>query len=139
MKKIFLSIIILCIGAPVLSAKPQVPEVSLEVRGLAIQAIMEGHSNYISVYTKGLVCSSCGIGLRIHLKKLKGVNKEQFREGVELDVRRQLITVAFKVDAEIDPKAVQQAIYNAGYDPVDYYLWSVQDGVTKHQYIPLSE
>ena len=100
--------------------------------------MVENHPNYLAVYTKGLVCSSCGIGLRIHSSKLEGVDKSQLTNGVDLDVKKQLVLVAFKPDAAIDVDGVREAIYNAGYDPVHYYIWTQMDGIVQTVY-PVSE
>jgi hypothetical protein len=92
------------------------------------------HPNYLAVHTRGLVCSSCGIGLRIHTSKLEGVDKSQLTKGVDLDVKKQLVLVAFKPDVPIDVDGVREAIYNAGYDPVHYYLWTETGGTTQTAY-----
>ena len=100
--------------------------------------MLENHSNFLAIHTKGLVCNSCSIGLRIHIGKLDGVNKSQLTTGVDLDVEKQLVLVAFKPDAAIDVDGVREAIYNAGYDPVYYYLWTEMGGITQTVY-PVSE
>ena len=87
---------------------------------------------------QGLVCSSCAIGLRIHTSKLEGVDKSQLTKGVDLDVKKQLVLVAFKSDAAIDVDGVREAIYNAGFDPVHYYIWTEMGGITQTVY-PASE
>jgi hypothetical protein len=96
--------------------------------------MVENHPNYLAVHTRGLVCSSCGIGLRIHTSKLEGVDKSQLTKGVDLDVKKQLVLVAFKPDVPIDVDGVREAIYNAGYDPVHYYLWTETGGTTQTAY-----
>ena len=111
---------------------------SSELRDQAAKGMVENHPNYLAVYTKGLVCSSCGIGLRIHSSKLEGVDKSQLTNGVDLDVKKQLVLVAFKPDAAIDVDGVREAIYNAGYDPVHYYIWTQMDGIVQTVY-PVSE
>ena len=111
---------------------------SSELRDQAAKGMVENHPNYLAVYTKGLVCSSCGIGLRIHSSKLEGVDKSQLTNGVDLDVKKQLVLVAFKPDAAIDVYGVREAIYNAGYDPVHYYIWTQMDGIVQTVY-PVSE
>ena len=105
-----------------------------ELRDLAAVGMVENHPNYLAVYTKGLVCKSCGIGLRIHIGKLDGVDKSQLTKGVDLDVEKQFVLVAFKPDTAIDVDGVREAIYNAGYDPVHYYLWTAMGGITQTVY-----
>ena len=109
-----------------------------EFRDQAAIGMVENHPNYLVVHTKGLVCNSCGIGLRIHIGKLDSVDKSQLTKGVDLDVEKQFVLVAFKPDAAIDVEGVREAIYNAGYDPVHYYLWTEIGGITQTVY-PTSE
>jgi hypothetical protein len=134
MKHLFLSFAILFLSALSTHAKSGGPEAAPEARDLVAQAMVENQANHLAIYTKGLVCSSCGIGLRVHLKKLKGVDTSQLDKGVDLDAEKQLVLVAFKSASEIDPEGVREAIYKAGYDPAHYYLWNEQDGVTQTAY-----
>ena len=53
-------------------------------------------------------------------------------------MEKQFVLVAFKPDAAIDFEGVRKAIYNAGYDPVHYYLWTEIGGITQTAY-PTSE
>ena len=114
------------------------PSATSEFRDQAAIGMVENHPNYLVVHTKGLVCNSCGIGLRIHIGKLDSVDKSQLTKGVDLDVEKQFVLVAFKPDAAIDVEGVREAIYNAGYDPVHYYLWTEIGGITRTVY-PTSE
>ncbi|MBH78544.1 MAG: hypothetical protein CML15_03045 [Puniceicoccaceae bacterium] len=138
MKQFLLSIFAL--SSLAMAAQGRSTEVgdSSELRDQAAKGMVENHPNYLAVYTKGLVCSSCGIGLRIHSSKLEGVDKSQLTNGVDLDVKKQLVLVAFKPDAAIDVDGVREAIYNAGYDPVHYYIWTQMDGIVQTVY-PVSE
>ena len=115
-------------------AQSTVTAANSEVRDQAAKGMVENHPNYLAVHTKGLVCSSCGIGLRIHTSKLEGVDKLQLTKGVDLDVKKQLVLVAFKPGAVIDVDGVREAIYNAGYDPVHYYIWTEMGGITQTAY-----
>ena len=115
-------------------ARNTYPVAGLELRDQAAIEMVENHPNYLAVYTKGLVCKSCGIGLRIHIGKLDGVDKSQLTKGVDLDVEKQFVLVAFKPDTAIDVEGVREAIYNAGYDPVHYYLWTAMGGITQTVY-----
>ena len=138
MKQFLLSIFALSSLAMAAQARSTEVGDSSELRDQAAKEIVENHPNYLAVYTKGLVCSSCGIGLRIHSSKLEGVDKSQLTNGVDLDVKKQLVLVAFKPDAAIDVDGVREAIYNAGYDPVHYYIWTQMDGIVQTVY-PVSE
>ena len=138
MKQFLLSIFALSSLAIAAQARSTEVGDSSELRDQAAKEMVENHPNYLAVYTKGLVCSSCGIGLRIHSSKLEGLDKSQLTNGVDLDVKKQLVLVAFKPDAAIDVDGVREAIYNAGYDPVHYYLWTEMGGITQTVY-PVSE
>ena len=139
MRHIYLSLLLISLCALTSQARTTWPVASPEVRDLAAQEMIENHANYIAVYTKGLVCSSCGIGLRIHISKIDSVDPSAFKKGVDLDSEKQLVYVAFKAGAEIDAEAVREAIYKAGYDPAHYYLWSEAGGITKTAYSTTEE
>lgn len=131
MKQFLLSIFALTSLTLVAQARSTDRSATSELRDQAAIGIVENHPNYLLVHTKGLVCNSCGIGLRIHIGKLDGVDKSQLTKGVDLDVEKQFVLVAFKSDAAIDFEGVREAIYNAGYDPVQYYLWTEFVGITQ--------
>ena len=138
MKQILLSIFALTSLTVATQALSTDQGATSEFRDQAAIGMVENHPNYIAVYTKGLVCNSCGIGLRIHIGKLDSVDKSQLTKGVDLDVEKQFVLVAFKPDVAIDVEGVREAIYNAGYDPVHYYLWTEIGGITQNVY-PTSE
>ena len=138
MKQFLLSIFALTSLAMATQARSADTGDTSEARDQAAKEMVENHPIYLAVHTKGLVCSSCGIGLRIHTSKLEGVDKSQLTKGVDLDVEKQLVLVAFKPDASIDVDGVREAIYNAGFDPVHYYLWTEMGGITQTVY-PASE
>ena len=138
MKQFLLSIFALTFLAIATQARSTEPEASSELRDQAAKRMLENHPNFLAIHTRGLVCKSCGIGLRIHIGKLDGVDKSQLTKGVDLDVEKQFVLVAFKPDAAIDVESVRKAIYNAGYDPVHYYLWTEIGGITQTAY-PTSE
>ena len=138
MKQFLLSIFALTFLAIATQARSTESEASSELRDQAAKRMLENYPNYLAIRTKGLVCNSCGIGLRIHIGKLDGVDESQLTNGVELDVEKQLVLVAFRPDAAINVDGVREAIYNAGYDPVHYYLWTEMGGITQTVY-PVSE
>ncbi|MGC6454950.1 MAG: hypothetical protein ACON39_01665 [Coraliomargaritaceae bacterium] len=115
----FLAAILL--AAPLHAQKPQ-PVVSPETRLEAAQAYLQNQTDQIGIYAKGFVCSSCGIGMRVHLSKLDSIDKTQFKKGIFLDASKQLLIVALKPDRAPDIGAIRQAIVDAGYDPSQYFL-----------------
>jgi hypothetical protein len=134
MKQFLLSFFALTFLAMATQARSTETGDTSEARDQAAKGMVENHPNYLAIHTKGLVCSSCGIGLRIHTSKLEGVDKLQLTKGVDLDVKKQLVLVAFKPGAVIDVGGVREAIYNAGYDPVHYYIWTELGGITQTAY-----
>jgi hypothetical protein len=116
----FLAAILL--SAPLHAQRPQ-PLVSPEIRLEAAQSYLQNQTTQIGVYAKGLVCTSCGIGLRVHLSKLDSIDKKQFKKGVLLDASKQLLILALKPDTAPEIGAIRQAIVDAGYDPSQYFLW----------------
>jgi hypothetical protein len=138
MKQFLLFICALTSLAMATQARSTDPETTSKLRDQAVKVMLENHPNYLAVHTRGLVCSSCGIGLRIHTSKLAAVDKSQLTKGVDLDVKKQLVLVAFKPGAAIDVDGVREAIYNAGFDPVHYYIWTEMGGIRQSVY-PVSE
>jgi hypothetical protein len=125
--KRFLSILILAaLSSAPLAARPQFKATTPELRMQAAQDYLEDQPNQLAIYAKGFVCSSCGIGLRIHLKKLDSVDQSQFDKGVLMDASKQLLVVAFEPGAVTNIDAVRDAGYSAGYDPEYYYQWNGQ-------------
>jgi hypothetical protein len=125
--KRFLSILILAaLSSAPLAARPQFKATTPELRMQAAQDYLEDQPNQLAIYAKGFVCSSCGIGLRIHLKKLDSVDQSQFDKGVLMDASKQLLVVAFEPDAVTNIDAIRDAVYSAGYDPEYYYQWNGQ-------------
>jgi hypothetical protein len=122
---IFILTLAILIAAP-LQARPQFKPTTPELRLQAAQDYLKDQPDQLAIYAKGFVCSSCGIGLRIHLKKLAGVDLKQFDKGVLMDASKQLLVIAFEPGAELNLDAVRDAIYSAGYDPAHYYQWNGQ-------------
>jgi hypothetical protein len=102
------------------------PLVNEEVRLNAAREYLTDQPNQIAIFTKGLVCSSCGIGLRIHLSRIKSIDRKHFEKGVLLDATKQLIVVALKADAKPDLVAMTKAIHKAGYEVGLFYQWEEQ-------------
>ena len=115
--------LILCSATLTVNARPQHPVASEENRMTGAQEHLTGQTNQLAVYTRGLVCSSCGIGLRIHIGKLDGVDKTKLDKGMLLDSKNQLVIIAYDPAAPIDIAATKEAIHKAGYEPTHYYKW----------------
>ena len=110
------------LSASAVQAQPVVePEASSEQRAVAVEALLKEHDSAIAVYAKGLCCLSCSIGIRKMLKDLTFVNQARFNQGVSLDPKHQLVTIAIKNGHQYDVGAVSKAIDDAGYDPVSLF------------------
>ena len=119
--------------ASLLQASSQTAATDKDIRFVAAQYHLLHQPNKIAIHAKGFVCNSCGIGLRIHLKKIAGINRDLFDEGIFLDASKQLLVVAFVSAADININLVRDAIYSAGYDPEHYYAFE-GDTVTQHPF-----
>ena len=73
-------------------------------------AMASASADVLVVKIPGLVCSSCGIGIKKHLKKTKKV------ESVEFDVNKQLAFIDEIENKTLSDKEVKTAIINAGYE-----------------------
>ena len=110
----------LCLSG--LSAETHSASSRAEQRANAANVALAGPENEVAIFTQGAICGSCGLGIRILVGRLDGVDKSMHRKGVSLDVENQLVVVAFEDGFQPEMKDVFQAIYDAGYDPVHYYV-----------------
>lgn len=117
---------LLLFGASIASLPAQGTEnTSSKVARLAAASeMLQPDANDIAIYTKGAICGSCGVGIRIMLSKVDGVDKKKYQKGVLLDVENQLTVLAFRDGIEPDMDAVFQAVYDAGYDPEYFFRHS---------------
>ena len=109
-----------------INAGPGASVTTPNIRLKAAQDYLKEQPNLLAIYAKGFICSSCGMGLRIHLTKLAGIDKKQFKRGVLMDASKQLLIVAFQPGSKIDTNAIRKAVDNAGYEPAHYYKWNGQ-------------
>ena len=63
----------------------------------------------IEIGVKGLVCSSCGIGIK------KGFSKTRLVKLLKLDINRQVVLVEY-FGIEIHPSEIRKIVKNAGYE-----------------------
>lgn len=126
MQRIFLFLVLsfsfVGVGTAETKSPCQVEELSDLARLEAAQEKLNTHENVTAVYARGLVCSSCGIGLRMKLKKVEGVDRKRFNSGVDLDVANQLILVAHRPGIVLEIEALSKAVEDAGYDPIHAFL-----------------
>ena len=96
-------------------------EASEEVRLAAAKKLLSESPQISLVYVKGLVCPSCAIGIRKNLSKMEGVDKERFRDGIDMNPETQLVTIALKKGAQVEVKEVLERVDDAGYDAIEKY------------------
>ena len=134
MKSLLIKQLLTCVFvSSLLNADSQKAATNVDIRFAAAQNHLLHQPNQIAIHAKGFVCNSCGIGLRIHLKKIAGINRDLFDEGIFLDASKQLLVVAFRSAADINIDLVRDAIYSAGYDPEHYYAFD-GDTVIQHPF-----
>ena len=80
----------------------------------------------MQVYTKGLVCESCALGIRKKVQRLDFVDTKKPSKGVVLDVRSQLVSISLKNGAVINKAELTKAIKGAGYEPLT--LFKLENG-----------
>lgn len=77
--------------------------------------------NTIAIYTPGLCCPSCAIGIRKHISKLPFVDRKKKKSGVDLDAKAQLAIITLKAGQAPDADSLASAIRKAGYEGVELY------------------
>lgn len=75
----------------------------------------------IGLYVKGLICESCGIGIKIKTKRLKFLDKTQLDKGIQIDSKNQLLYIAVDKNQRADKAAIAKAVKDAGYTPVTFF------------------
>ena len=94
---------------------------SSEMRLESAKSYLSENPNLMAFYSRGLVCSSCAIGLRIHVNKLDGINRNKLDDGMLLDAKNQLLIVAFEQGFVPNIQEIFRAITKAGYETTHYY------------------
>ena len=89
--------------------------------------LLEDNPNTVVLKVKGLVCSSCAIGVRIHLSRMDGIDISKFNKGIMLDSTSQYVLVAIKDN--IDFQKIDESITNAGYNL--HHLCYIDNGLVK--------
>ncbi len=81
-----------------------------------MSTLVKQYPESLVVHVKGLVCSSCAIGIRLKLSKLDGVDISKFSNGIKLDSSNQYVILAVKNN--VDFNEIFKIIKLAGYDPL---------------------
>jgi len=129
MKKIVISLILTILASSLSFAdiKNHATEISKNAREKVALATLKSSPDTVQVYAKGLICESCGLGVRKKLQRLAFVDTSKPKKGIIMDVKSQLVSISLKQGQSADIKAIKKAIKGAGYDPV--YLYQL-DGKT---------
>jgi len=89
--------------------------------------------NYV-VNVHGIVCELCSYGVAKKVRKLSFIDKQQFDEGVKVDIENQMVYVAVREDAQVDKELLFKAIRSGGYDPVK--IWSLSESGEQQELQP---
>ena len=120
--KLLLIALAIFIVPNILWAKDKVNSEATEaVRSTAAKAQLQANTGVVSIYVKGMCCESCAIGVRKKISKLKFVDKERFKNGVDIDAKTQLALVALRQGQSPNIAALAKAVDDAGFDPVNLY------------------
>ena len=80
--------------------------------------------NQTVVQVNGMVCSFCAYGAEKALSELDCLDREEFSDGVLVDIDTHRITLALRPGEKIPLLDIYQRIKKAGYDPVAFYIRS---------------
>ena len=75
----------------------------------------------VALRVKGLICESCGLGIRRKLVREKTVNTKADNKGINMDIKRMLLYIDLKDGAKPDFARYFKAIKAAGYEPIRTY------------------
>ena len=93
-------------------------EISQEERVKVALSLLKKSPNTVQVYARGLICETCGIGVRKKLQRLDFVDSKKSQKGILLNVKSQLVSIAIKDGSSVNAGEITEAIKKAGYDPV---------------------
>ena len=116
MKFIYTLLIVICFLSNSYGSGVHASEINETECSERMITLLEEHPKAVIVHVKGVVCSSCAIGIRIGLAKIEGIDRSKFTNGVRIDSSNQYVVMA--TDQPLDFDLVFEKIYNAGYDPI---------------------
>lgn len=85
-------------------------------------ALQTSGPDELVVRIKGIVCSFCAYGIEKNMSRLKFLDKEAKGDGVLVDIKEGLITLAIDPEEPIDVAKLEKAVKKGGYDLVEIYL-----------------
>ena len=108
------------------ASKPVANEsvVASDVHVLAGEAVIVVH---------GIVCSFCSQGVTRNLSKLSFIDGSKYTKGVKVEIESQKVTIAIKSEDKLDLPKVFKSIKSGGYDPIEAYVSTADDGVIHYK------
>jgi hypothetical protein len=136
--RILLSTITFIALAPFLPAEAKnKPQQIYSARASQAKAVVK--ADIVGLYVKGFICKSCGIGMKKKIANLKFLDTSKLSKGIKVDVPNQLLFLAITKGMQPDFAAINQAVENAGYDPITYYFLKSGKFTTKAAKSPKSK
>jgi periplasmic mercuric ion binding protein len=84
-------------------------------------------TNY-EINVNGIVCEFCAFGVAKKLRKLEFVDREQYDDGIKVDIENQRVFISVKEGQAVDQKAIFEAIKSGGYDPIE--MWPIDSAIS---------
>ncbi len=85
------------------------------------------------IIVHGIVCSFCSQGVTRNLSKLSFIDGSKYTKGVKVEIESQKVTIAIKPDNKLDLPKVFKSIKSGGYDPIEAYVNTANDGVVHYK------
>ncbi len=85
------------------------------------------------IIVHGIVCSFCSQGVTRNLSKLSFIDGSKYTKGVKVEIESQKVTIAIKPDNKLDLPKVFKSIKSGGYDPIEAYVSTADNGVVHYK------
>ncbi len=85
------------------------------------------------IIVHGIVCSFCSQGVTRNLSKLSFIDGSKYTKGVKVEIESQKVTIAIKPDNKLDLPKVFKSIKSGGYDPIEVYVNTADNGVVHYK------
>ncbi len=85
------------------------------------------------IIVHGIVCSFCSQGVTRNLSKLSFIDGSKYTKGVKVEIESQKVTIAIKPDNKLDLPKVFKSIKSGGYDPIEAYVNTADNGVVHYK------
>ncbi len=85
------------------------------------------------IIVHGIVCSFCSQGVTRNLSKLSFIDGSKYTKGVKVEIESQKVTIAIKPDNKLDLPKVFKSIKSGGYDPIEAYVNTADNGIVHYK------